>query len=154
MLSEWENGMDGMLLTISIMVGCTKASDMMDRIELLLKDSAKVASKEEDNQALCREYARLWTDVWMAERELQEAKDRTVASGRALVEVKDALTLPIDVVNRARLFDERLEREDKLNQRHIIGYLNNHTRKMEKTWGQMQLLVGNIVPVEPVQQGT
>lgn len=55
------------------------------------------------------------------------------------------------MVNRARLFDERFEREEKLNRGHIIRYLNDQVRKIEKTWTKMQLFVGNM---EPVRQGT
>lgn len=50
----------------------------------------------------------------------------------------------MDSMIKARLFDEWLEKGDKLSWGHIIRYLSDQARKMEKTWGQMQLLVRNI----------
>lgn len=54
------------------------------------------------------------------------------------------LLIPIDVVNRARLFDMCLEREDRLNRGHIIWYVNDQVWKMEKISVQMQLLVESV----------
>lgn len=99
---------------------------------------------EEENKALHRECKRLHKELRKTDRQAKEAMDRADASRRDVIEVKHALTLLVDVVSRTRLSDERLEREDKLSQGHIIQNLNDQARKMEKTWGQMQLLVENI----------
>lgn len=71
--------------------------------------------------------------IEQAKRESKEPKDTVDASGKALIEVKEALTSPVDLINKARLFDERQEKEDKLNGGHIIWYLNDQAQKMEKT---------------------
>lgn len=154
MLSEWENTIDGMLRTIAFMVRCTEVFEMMEKIQMLVQDWAKVASREEENKALCQECERLWMDVWKAESHANDARNRVDASRRTLIEVKDALTLPVDVVNKARLFNERLEREDKVSRGYIIRYLNDEARKMEKTWEQIKLPVENSIPERLVQQGT
>lgn len=52
MLMERENSMDGMLRMISIMVGCTEVSEMMDKILTLMHDQAMATSKKEENKAL------------------------------------------------------------------------------------------------------
>lgn len=88
------------------------------------------------------------------ESEVQEAKDWAVISGEALTEIKEALFLPMDIVNKARLFDEQLKKEEKLNGVLIICYLSDQVWKMEKTWKQMRLLVGNLISEGSVQQGT
>lgn len=33
--------------------------------------------------------------------------------------------LPVDLINKVRLFKERLEKEDKLNRGYMIRYLND-----------------------------
>lgn len=54
-------------------------------------------------------------------------------------------------MNKARLFEEQVEKEEKLNRGHIIRYLSNQARKMEKTWAQMKLLVGSAVLDGPIR---
>lgn len=71
----------------------------------------------------------------------------------ALREVKETVSLPLDVLNKARLFEEQLEKEEKLSRGHIIRYLGDQARKMERTWGHMQLLVKTLLPEGLVQQG-
>lgn len=154
MLYERECKMEGMLRAIAFMVDCTEASKLVGRIKGLTQYWAKAAIIEEENKALHRECKRVRTDIRKAERESKEAKDRVDASGKALIEVKEALTLWVDLINKARLFDEKLEKKDKLNRRHIIRYLNDQAQKMERTWGQIQFVVKNLVLGGLVQQGT
>lgn len=113
-----------------------------------------MASTEEENKSLHQACDRLRSDVQKVECELQEAKDRAVISREALMEIKEALSLLIDVVNKAKLFNEQMEKQEKLNRGHIIRYLSDQARKMEKTCRQMQLMVGSLVPKGSVQEGT
>lgn len=106
MLSEWENTMDGLLWTTAIMVECNDPVKMMDKIEELLQNRARTTSREEENKTLRRECERLRTEIQKTQKELEEAKDRMAASGRALQEVKESLALPVDVVNKVRLFEK------------------------------------------------
>lgn len=117
--------MDGLLRTIALMVECTELTKMMDTMEELLRDRSKAKSKEEENKALRRQCDRLGMEIRKTEKELEEAKNRVMASKQALHEVKDNLALPLDVINKARLFEERLEKEEKLSRGHIIRYLGD-----------------------------
>lgn len=85
-------------------------------------------------------------DVRKTKGELQEAKDPAIISGKALKDVKEALCLLMDLVNKARLFYEHLGKEEKMSHGHIIHYLSDHARKMDRTREQMKLLVGNLIP--------
>ena len=89
-----------------------------------------------------------------AHRSEEEAQAKANTSGRAMVEVCEALSFPVDTVNRALLFTENLERDEKLNRGQIIRFLMDHSRRMEKTWSCMQELVWNMFPPPPIAQGS
>lgn len=129
-------------------------ADMMDTIQDLLKNRAKAKSREEENKALRRKCDRLRTEVRKTEKQREEEKERVVASRRTLREIKENLAIPIHIVNKARLFEDWLEKEEKLSHEHIIRYLGVHARKMDQTWEQMRLLLGRVNPGERVQQAT
>lgn len=57
--------------------------------------------------------------------ELEDAKDQAAASRSAFREVKETLSLSVDVFNKAHLFKEEVEKEEKLRRRHIIRYLSD-----------------------------
>lgn len=89
-----------------------------------------MARREEENKSLRRTCDRLQSHIRKTENELQESKDWAVVSGEALREIKAALSLPVDVVNKARLFDEQLEKEERLSQGHIIRFFGDQARKI------------------------
>ena len=68
--------------------------------------------------------------------------------------MKEALAIPVDVFNKAHLFEARLERDDQLSRGPIIRFLTDQNRKIEKTWEQMRELVANMTPEGPAAQGT
>lgn len=78
----------------------------MERIKALMQYEVKALVIEVENKELHRECGRLRTDIWKAERESKEAKDKADASKKALIKVKEALTLLVDLINKARLFDK------------------------------------------------
>ena len=107
---------------------------MEERQTTLTQTNAKLRSQLEKAETALEE----------AHRTTREAQERAKASRRALTEVCTALGFPVDIVNRAFLYTENLERDEKLNRAQIIRFLLNHNRKMEKTWGKMQELVNNM----------
>ena len=62
----------------------------------------------------------------------REATGRAAASAKAIVNVREALALPADVVNKARLFEERLGREERLSLNKIIRFLVDQASSMEQ----------------------
>ncbi len=74
----------------------------------------------------------LRTQIRNQEVQVREANARSLASARAIAEVREILTLPMDMVNKARLFDEKLEKEDHLSKSRIIRFLVDQAHKMEE----------------------
>lgn len=56
-----------------------------------MKDRAMAASREVENKLLRREGENLRRNIRKFEEELDEAKEKVIASGRAIQEIKDAL---------------------------------------------------------------
>lgn len=45
--------MDSLLQAIPVMVGCTETCQMLEKIQMLVQDKAKVVSREGENKLLC-----------------------------------------------------------------------------------------------------
>ena len=76
-----------------------------------------------------------------------------MASPKAIVNVREALALPVDVVNKARLFEERLGQEERLSWNKIIRFLVDQASSMEQTLEEMRTLADNMLPDEELSPG-
>ena len=140
----------GMLKALDCPPGVTPS----DRIATLVRDAAKTREIKEEVKLLHAEANSLRTALEKAGKDKKEAEVRANASAQALAGVKEALAIPVDVFNKAHLFEARLERDDQLSRGPIIRFLTDQSRKMEKTWEQMRELVANMTPEGPAAQGT
>lgn len=77
------------------------------------------------------------------------ANDRAVRTIWCLEEVREALTFPVDTVNRSLFFDELLDKQGKVNRSHVIRFLLDHGRKMERTWGFMREMAEHFQEARP-----
>jgi len=134
---------------------------MVARLRELRNQETRLQILEQQQATMAKTCASLRTQAQAAEKELgealrlkTEAEERANASARALAEVKAALDFPVDTVNRSLLFTARLEKEGNLNRGQIIRFLQDHSRKMEKTWVLMQGLVAQLIPAGPEDRGT
>ena len=77
-----------------------------------------------------------------------------MVSAKAIVYVREALALSAAVVNKARLFEERLAEEGSLSRNKIIRFLVDQASSMEQTLGEMRILADNMLPDEQLSPGT
>ena len=140
--------------------GANTVDELFDRIAEAKKKDVLLRQMEERQTLLNQTNAHLQDRIGKLEANLREAflqmteaQEKANASGKAMEEVRTALSFPVDTVNRALLFTETLERDEKLNRGQIIRFLLDHGRKMEKTWSRMQELVRNMFPPPPIAAG-
>ena len=96
------------LETISDLVGCSTRSKLVDAVRLALTNSNRIQELEATERRLIREKEVLQDQLKAQEERMREATGWAMASLKAIVNVREALALPADVVNKARLFEERL----------------------------------------------
>ena len=140
--------LDGMLRQIAKTIGCVDAEELIPQVQVLMDYPAKNLEMKDEVNKLKFELMDLRTEIRKAEQAKKEAEDRATESAKALAGVRQFLVHPIDVVNKARLFDAKLDKEEKLSRANVIRFLNDQARKMERTWEQMQTLVANRGPEE------
>jgi hypothetical protein len=128
--------------------------DMKKKDVLLQQMENRQAQLNQTNANLREQVERLEGALREAGLQMAQAQEKANASGLALAEVQTALSFPADTVNRALLFTENLERDEKLNRGQIIRFLLDHSKKMEKTWSRMQELIRNMFPPPPIAAGT
>jgi hypothetical protein len=114
-----------------------------------LNDAARVKEMEGKVGTLQVECDRLRNKIRNREEQIRNANARAQASARAITEVKEALSISADVVNKVRLFDARLEKEDHLSKSRIIRFLVEQAHQMEETADRMRLLVDSVGPATP-----
>jgi uncharacterized coiled-coil protein SlyX len=139
---------DGMLKTISDLVGCPIRGKLVDAVEKALTKSDRIRELEENEKGLNKEVNKLRVQLRILEEQFREASGRATASARAISNVREALALPADVVNKARLFEARLGREKQLSRNKIILFLVDQAASMERTLEEMRVLADNMVPLE------
>ena len=104
-----------MLETISDLVGYSTRSKLVDAVRLALTNSNRIQELEATERRLIREKKGLQDQLKAQEERTREATGRAMASTKAIVNVREALALPAHVVNKARLFEERLGQEECLS---------------------------------------
>jgi hypothetical protein len=144
---------DEMLDTISDLVGCSTRSKLVDAVKLALTNSNRIQELEATERRLIREKEALQEQLKVQEERAREATGRAAASAKAIVSVREALALPADVVNKARLFEERLGREERLSRNKIIRFLVDQASSMEQTLEDMRALADNMLPDEEPSPG-
>ncbi len=60
------------------------------------------------------------------------------------MEVKNTQSLLVDMLNKAYLFDAKLEKEDHMSKNQIIWFLVHQVHQMESTINRMQTLAKNM----------
>jgi cell division septum initiation protein DivIVA len=114
-----------------------------------LNDAAMVREMEGKVGTLQVECDRLRNEIQNQEEQIRNANARAQASAHAITEVRGAPSIPADVVNKARFFDARLEKEDHLSKSRIIRFLVEQAHRMEETADRMRLLVDSVEPATP-----
>ena len=122
-----------MLEAISDLVGCSMRSKLVEAVELALTNSNRIQELEATERRLIRKKEALQEQLKVQEERVRAATGRAAASAKAIVNVREALALPADVVNKARLFEERLGREERLSRNKIIRFLVDQASSMEQT---------------------
>ena len=142
-------------------VGVQELSEVIPVIKGMKNVSTRLRVMEEQQaflagamETLRRQLEDTNRDRAQAEEARRVAEEKAKASALALAEIRKVLDFPVDTIHRSLLFTERLETEGKLNRGQIIRFLNDHGRKMEKTWGQMRELVANLAPEGPEERST
>ena len=78
-----------------------------------------------------------------AREERAEAKTWVRESGEALEVIKDFVMLPVDVQNKALLFDAKTEKEDRLSKNKMTEFLSAKARMMEPAMAAIRGLLYN-----------
>ncbi len=101
----WEEMLDDM----ATMGNFSDRSQLVDTIMTALGNPARVSELESEEKGLQLECEELWKQIWNQEDQVRVANARALASVRAITEVRETLTLSVDVLNKARLFEKNLE---------------------------------------------
>ena len=136
---------ESMLESIGDLVGCSTRSKLVDAVQAALTNSNRIRELEEAEARLTRDKTALLDQLEESKAQAREADKRATASARAIVSVREALALPADVVNKARLFEDRLSREDPLSRNKIIRFLVDEAATMEQTLEEMRTLADNML---------
>ena len=131
--------------------GTTNVEDLSAQLRRIRNQDILYRQMEERQEALVEQNVGLRIQLEKIElaleavgRAVEEAHEWALAFALALSKVRTALSFPVDMVNRALLFTEDLEWDEKLNCGQIIRFLLDHGRKMEKTWVKMLYLVNHL----------
>ena len=160
-LDEAVKDRTGLIMEVMKDVGVNDLADLFPRIKELKQKEIRLQLQEEQQANFAKSNTHLRKQLEKAEAELgaaqtarTEAEAKADASARLLVEVRAALSFPVDTVNRSLLYTESLEKQEKLTRGQIIRFLLDHSRKMETTWKKMQELVQHLIPEAPRACGT
>jgi len=104
---------------------------------------------EQKVQRLTLEATKARSRATEAERRSKEALLQANTSAAALLQVETALSLPADVVMKARAFDARLERDDHVSSKKVIAFMMEQTATVEATFESMRTLVSNLTHILP-----
>ena len=134
-----------MLEAISDLVGCSTRSKLVDAVQTALTNSNRIRELEATERRLTQKKKALQDQIKVQEEQIREANKRATASARAVTFVREALALPADVVNKARLFEDRVNQEEPLSRNKIIRFLVDQASSMEQTLEEMRTLADNMV---------
>ena len=71
----------------------------------------------------------------------EDARNRADASVRQLYQVREALTLPVDVANQCAVYQQFLTRQPDPTRKALVHFMHDRAQSMEKTWLVMRQLV-------------
>ena len=118
---------NALILAILEEAGTNNVAKLFSRLKELKTKDVLLRQMEERQTTLTQSTAKLRSQLEKAEAALEEAhrttregQEKATASGRALTEVRSALNFLADTVNKALLYTENLERDEKLNRAQII----------------------------------
>ena len=134
-------------------MGCSTRGGLVDAVKLALTNSNRIQELEASEHRLIREKEALQARLKAQEERTREATNRAMASSKVIVYVREALALPAEVVNKARLFEVRLAEEGTLSRNKIIRFLVDQAVGMERTLGEMRILADNMLPLEDPTTG-
>ena len=144
---------ENMLERISDLVGCATRSRLVECVEAALTNSNRIRELEETERRLTKEKATLLEQSRVQDERVRQATASATASARAIVEVREALAIPADVVNKARLFEDRLSKEEHLSRNKIIRFLVDQATSMERCLEEMRTLADNMLLDEDPSPG-
>lgn len=134
--------------------GVADVGRTMDRIRELKCTEIRLENQEQEHQQLLQTVEELRMELQVsnqlltdARRESATAQARLVETVRTVAEVKADLEVPVEVASQAAMFREWLHRNETPDRVHIIRYLVDRHRKMEKTCDQLRELVAQIPPM-------
>lgn len=136
---------ENMLETIGDLVGCSTRSKLIDAVQMALTNSNRIQELEATERKLNWEKVALQDQLKVEEEQTREATEQAIASAMAIINVREALALPADVVNKARLLEERLSREEHLSRNKIIWFFVYQATSMEQTLEKMRTLAENML---------
>ena len=153
-LYDQEKKFTTLYFQIAEVLGLKEGEDLVDGVMTLARYRTRTVNLEAEVIANQKECGRLRKNLRKAEEEAAGVRTQVEANRRALLEIREALTIPVDVVNKAKLYEEQLEAGEPLTRANVIRFLLDQGRKMEKTVGQLRGLIDSLNGNEPVQQGT
>jgi hypothetical protein len=124
-------------------------SRLVDTVRAALEALSRVRELEGEVSTLQAECKRFRNVIWNQEDQIWNTGAQTRASIQEIAKVKGALSVSVDVLNNAHLFDARLEKENHLFKSRIIRFLMKQAYRMEETTDRMQLLVDSVIPEMP-----
>jgi hypothetical protein len=71
---------------------------------------------------------------------------------RSLLQVKEALAIPADVVSKAKLYDARLEKDGHVSSSKVIRFISDYSQQLNETYGNMQLLLSRATQILQEQE--
>lgn len=135
-----------MLGEISSVVGCPRRSELVAAVEKALTNNSRIRELEKKVEQLQLEKRSLEELVREKSKKAEEEHQRAVASAQAITHVREALAIPAEVMNKAKIVDARLLQETELNRNKIIRFLVAQAETMEQTLEEMRTLADNMVP--------
>ena len=137
------NKMEIVIRSATKLLGDCKAGNLTKEIRKLKEEgSSKLKAQNEQLKLRITELQGI-TRAQGAEVERLRARNADLGT------IREALTLPGDVLNRARLFDEDLKKEGSLSGQKILTILVKYGHKMEATLENMRKLLPGTVEAEP-----
>jgi hypothetical protein len=151
-----QNGVrDGILGSLVSLVGSPDLQGLVKAVEQVVAKAKQVDKLEEEASVLRAETEQLRNLLRKRDEEVRDARARAKASAPVFEEVKEAFSLPVEVVNKARLFDAKLDREDHMSKSRIIRFLVDQSRRMESAVDRLRHIWDNFQPVRTLQpEGT
>jgi hypothetical protein len=138
-----------MLDAIGSLVGCANRSSLVEAVEAALTNSNRIRELEATERRLEAEKKAMEEQLRIRGECLREANQKAVNSALAIAHVREALAIPADVVNKAKLFEARLAQEGHLPRNKIIRFLLDQANRMDTVLAEVRMLADNMLPDSP-----